>query len=117
MAQNDMPIKNASILMLGITFKENCPDIRNSKVVDVIRELQSFGTEIDIYDPHADEDEVKHEYGLPLISSLTKKYHAIVLAVGHDDFAQLDWEKIKHDKTVIYDVKGVLKKSNVTARL
>src|SRR6187549_323472 len=80
MAQNDLPINKARVLMLGITFKENCPDIRNSKVVDVIHELQSFGTHVDIYDPHADSDEVKHEYGLSLTKTLAKRYHAIVLA-------------------------------------
>src|SRR4030095_11102814 len=75
MAQNDLPINKARVLMLGITFKENCPDIRNSKVVDVIRELESFGTEVDIYDPQADAAEVKHEYGLDMVSKLGKKYH------------------------------------------
>jgi UDP-N-acetyl-D-glucosamine/UDP-N-acetyl-D-galactosamine dehydrogenase len=117
MAQNELPINKASVLVLGITFKENCPDIRNSKVVDVIRELQSFGTEVDVYDPQADLEEVKHEYGFPLITNLTKKYHAIVLAVGHTEFARLDWDKIKMEKTVVYDVKGILGKSSVTARL
>jgi UDP-N-acetyl-D-glucosamine/UDP-N-acetyl-D-galactosamine dehydrogenase len=117
MAQNELPINKASVLVLGITFKENCPDIRNSKVVDVIRELQSFGTEVDVYDPQADLEEVKHEYGFPLVTNLTKKYHAIVLAVGHTEFARLDWDKIKMEKTVIYDVKGILSKSSVTARL
>jgi UDP-N-acetyl-D-glucosamine/UDP-N-acetyl-D-galactosamine dehydrogenase len=117
MAQNDLPINKADVLVLGITFKENCPDIRNSKVVDVIRELQSFGTNVDIYDPQADPEEVNHEYGLSLISSLSKKYHAIVLTVGHSEFTRIDWAKIKTDNTVIYDVKGVLGKSGVTARL
>lgn len=117
MAQNELPINKANVLILGITFKENCPDIRNSKVVDVIRELQSFGTHVDIYDPHADGDEVKHEYGLSLTKTLTKKYHAIVLAVSHSEFFQLDWGKIKSDNAVIYDVKGILNKSQITARL
>ena len=103
--------------MLGITFKENCPDIRNSKVVDVIKELQSYGTNVEIYDPQADAAEVKHEYGLTLINKLDKKYNAIVLAVSHDEFKSIDWTKIKGDKTVVYDVKGQLDKSLVTARL
>ncbi len=79
MAQHDLPINKADILILGITFKENCPDIRNSRVVDVIRELQSFGTNIDIYDPEADAAEVKHEYNLTLIKFSYKKiscYHS-----------------------------------------
>ena len=117
MAKQDLPINKANVLVLGVTFKEDCPDIRNSKVVDVIRELRSFGTQVDIYDPHADAREVKHEYGLVMISSLSKKYDAIVLSVGHKEFLELNWEAIKHDKTVIYDVKGFLDKSVITARL
>ncbi len=117
MAQNELPINKANILVLGITFKENCPDIRNSKVVDVIRELQSFGTLVDVYDPLAAAEEVNHEYGLTLITSLTKKYHAIVAAVNHSEFNKLDWNIIRDSKTVVYDVKGVLDKSIITARL
>jgi UDP-N-acetyl-D-galactosamine dehydrogenase len=117
MAQHELPINKANVLILGITFKENCPDIRNSKVVDVIRELQSFGTSIDIYDPQADAAEVQHEYGLTLIGKPDKKYHAIVLAVSHQEFKVLDLDSISHPKVVIYDVKGFLDKSKVTARL
>ena len=117
MAQNELPIHKGKILMLGLTFKENCPDIRNSKVVDVVRELQSFGAMVDIYDPHADPKEVAHEYGLVLISELKQKYHAIVLAVGHSEFISLDWARIRDAKTVVYDVKGFLDKSLITARL
>lgn len=117
MAQNELPINKADILVLGVTFKENCPDIRNSRVIDLIRELQSFGTTIHLYDPEADPKEVKHEYNLTLIDFPRKKYHAIVLAVGHQIFKTLDWDAIKHDKTVIYDVKGILEKTKVTARL
>jgi UDP-N-acetyl-D-galactosamine dehydrogenase len=117
MAQNDLPIKNADVLVLGITFKENCPDIRNSRVVDVIRELQSFGTLVDVFDPMADAGEVEFEYNLKLIPKLEKKYHAIILAVGHLEFTHLDWSGIQAENTVIYDVKGILEKVNVTARL
>ncbi len=117
MAQNDLPINKADVLVLGITFKENCPDIRNSKVIDVIRELQSFGTNVDIFDPQADGEEVKHEYGLSLIPILSKKYHAIVLAVNHDEFSKLNWSAIRQEKTVVFDVKGSLDKSKITARL
>jgi UDP-N-acetyl-D-glucosamine/UDP-N-acetyl-D-galactosamine dehydrogenase len=117
MAQHELPIHKADILVLGITFKENCPDIRNSRVVDVIRELQSFGTKVDIYDPEADAKEVEHEYQLSLITELKKKYHAIVLAVGHHAFTNLDWSAMKYDKTVVYDVKGILEKNQITARL
>jgi UDP-N-acetyl-D-glucosamine/UDP-N-acetyl-D-galactosamine dehydrogenase len=117
MAKNDLPINKSKVLVLGITFKENCPDIRNSRVVDVIHELKSFGTEVDVYDPQADFEEVKHEYGLRTISSLSKTYDAIILSVGHHEFSKLDWASIKHEKTVVYDVKGFLDKSLVTARL
>lgn len=117
MAQHEQPIHQGNILVLGITFKENCPDIRNSKVVDVIRELQSYGTNVEVYDPQVDAAEVQHEYGLKLVPKLDKKYNAIILAVSHDEFKSIDWSKIKDDKTVVYDVKGFLDKSFVTARL
>lgn len=117
MSQHELPIHKANVLVLGITFKENCPDIRNSKVVDVIKELQSFGTLVDVFDPQADNQEVQHEYGLTLVSDLTKKYHAVVMAVSHDEFKTLDWNKFTLPNSVIYDVKGVMDKSKVTARL
>jgi len=117
MAKQDIAINKANVLVLGVTFKEDCPDIRNSRVVDVVSELKSFGTQVEIYDPHADAHEVLHEYGLKTISSPDKKYDAIVLAVGHKEFRDLNWQNIKHDRTVIYDVKGFLDQSMVTARL
>jgi UDP-N-acetyl-D-galactosamine dehydrogenase len=117
LAKSNHPINGSNILVLGVTFKENCPDIRNSRVVDVIEELKSFGANVDVYDPHADLEEVKHEYGFSLIPSLNKKYHAVVLAVSHTEFESLDWKIIRDENTVVYDVKGVLDKSFVTARL
>lgn len=117
MARHNLPINKAKVLVLGITFKENCPDIRNSKAIDVVRELQSFGTDVDIYDPHAVNEEVQHEYGLSLVDALDKKYHAVVLAVSHQEFASLNWEVIKDSTTVVYDIKGFLDRSLVTARL
>ncbi|MDZ4716516.1 MAG: nucleotide sugar dehydrogenase [Cytophagales bacterium] len=117
MSQRDMPIKGSAVLILGMTFKENCPDIRNSKVVDVVNELRTYGLVVDIFDPHADRDEVAHEYGLSLIEAPSKKYDAIVLTVGHEEFKELDWTKIRSDRTVVYDVKGFLDKSLITARL
>lgn len=117
MARNDLPINKAKVLVLGVTFKENCPDIRNSKVVDVIKELESFGTNVDIYDPHADPEEVKHEYGLSIIPSPKEKYDAVVLTVSHKEFTELNWDAIRHERTVVYDVKGFLDRSLVTARL
>jgi len=117
MAKNQLPIHGADVLVLGITFKENCPDIRNSKVIDVVRELQSFGTTVDIYDPQADTAEVKHEYGVPMVAKPNKKYHAVVLAVNHQEFQKLDWSTFTTDKSVVYDVKGALDKNKITARL
>ncbi|MEP2670023.1 MAG: nucleotide sugar dehydrogenase [Cyclobacteriaceae bacterium] len=117
MAKNDLPINKSRILVLGVTFKEDCPDIRNSKVADVVKELQTYGAIVDVYDPHADVKEVAHEYGLKLINNLKEQYHGIVLAVGHQEFKNLDWGSIRGDRTVVYDVKGFLDKSFVTARL
>ena len=117
MARNGLPINKGRILILGITFKENCPDIRNSKVIDVINELKSFGTEVDVFDPEADAAEVRHEYGFDLVKSLDKKYHAIVHTVSHSVFDKIDWKVISDEKTVIYDVKGKLSKDKVTSRL
>jgi UDP-N-acetyl-D-galactosamine dehydrogenase len=117
MAKQDVAINKANVLVLGITFKEDCPDIRNSRVVDVVRELKSYGTQVDIYDPHAHAPEVMHEYGLTTTPSLSKKYDAIVLAVSHKEFKALNWQSIRHEKTVVYDVKGFLDKSSITARL
>lgn len=117
MAKKDLPINKSDILVLGITFKENCPDIRNSRVIDVIRELKSYGASVDVYDPRASGQEVQHEYGLALCTSLSKKYHAIVLAVSHEEFSTIDWNTIRDHNTVIYDVKGFLDRSSITARL
>jgi UDP-N-acetyl-D-glucosamine/UDP-N-acetyl-D-galactosamine dehydrogenase len=117
MTQHNLPVNKAKILVLGITFKENCPDIRNSRAIDVIRELQSYSADVEVFDPHADENEVRHEYGLSLISKLSKKYSAIVLAVSHQEFKSLDWSTIRDSNTIVYDVKGFLDKSMVTARL
>lgn len=117
MTQNDLPVNKAKILVLGITFKENCPDIRNSKVIDVIRELKSYGTDVEVYDPQADAEEVKHEYGVTLTSALERKYAAIVLAVSHKEFKNIDWSIIKSNATIVYDVKGFLDPREISARL
>lgn len=110
-------IKTARVLVLGITFKENCPDIRNSKVIDVIRELQEFGTQVEVYDPWASPAEVRHEYGIDMSASVNGTYEAVVLAVAHREFKNFDLQAVKHEKTVVYDVKGFYDKSQVTARL
>lgn len=117
MAQHQLPIHGAEVLVLGITFKENCPDIRNSKVVDVINELKSYGTNVDVYDPQADAAEVKHEYGIALMVKPLKKYHALVLAVAHSEFLSIDLDSVRNEKAVLFDVKGVWNNKNVTGRL
>ncbi len=122
MIKKGLKIEGAKILVLGITFKENCPDIRNSRVIDVIQELKEFGAEVDVCDPWADEDDVKREYGLDLVGSgmncdmldLTQ-YGAVVLAVAHDNFKKLALEC--SDAQVIFDIKSILDKKMVDGRL
>ena len=111
-------IKGAKVLVLGITFKENCPDIRNSKVADVYNELKEFGLIVDAYDYQANSIEVKKEYGINLIDNIVDKYDGILLAVAHDKFALLDIESLKKDsKTVVFDLKGFLLRDQVNSRL
>ncbi|PIE87915.1 MAG: Vi polysaccharide biosynthesis protein VipA/TviB [Bacteroidetes bacterium] len=113
-------IKGSHVLIMGVTFKENCPDIRNTRVVDVVEELNDFGCHIDIYDPWADAQEVKEEYDITLLETLPtdmKKYSAIVMAVAHDQFKTLDFAALKSEEAVIYDIKGVLPKDFVDGRL
>lgn len=113
-------IKGAKALVLGITFKENCPDIRNSRVIDIINEFQSYGVDVDVYDPWASADEVKHEYDLNLLCAkeeLNGSYDAIVLAVSHNEFLKMDLKGLKSDIGVIFDVKSLLPREDVDARL
>ncbi|MEM9830565.1 MAG: nucleotide sugar dehydrogenase [Bacteroidota bacterium] len=117
LSQKGSAIRDAKVLVLGITFKENCPDIRNSRVIDIIRELQSFGINVEIYDPLADAGEVRHEYGLSLVENLQDAYDGIVIAVGHDAFRNIRWSKFRESGTVIYDVKSFLDKALVDNRL
>ena len=111
-------IMGSKILILGVTFKENCPDIRNSKVADVHHELKEFGLEVDSYDYEADPKEVKDEYGINLINEITEKYDGILLAVSHSKFLELDIESLKIDsKSIVYDLKGFLPRNQVDSRL
>jgi len=112
MINKDVRIKNAEILVLGFTFKENCPDIRNTKVVDIIKALKEYNTNITIYDPLAKVDEVEHEYRLTSLDVLPlKKFDAIILAVAHNEFKELNFEILKKETSVIYDVKNILSKN------
>jgi UDP-N-acetyl-D-galactosamine dehydrogenase len=110
MVQKDIKIKGSNILVLGITFKENCPDVRNTKAVDVIRNLKSYGSHVTIYDPWASPNEVKQEYGLNTIKEVPQdKFDAIILAVAHNKFIELNLRDMLLDNGVLYDVKGILK--------
>ena len=115
--QKGKKIGGAKTLMLGITFKENCPDIRNSRVVDIYRELSDFGMEVDVYDPWADKAEVKKEHGIDLVADLGAKYDAIVLTVAHQEFLNLPYASLKAENGIIFDIKSVLDRTLVDARL
>ena len=120
MIKKGATIKGSKALVLGITFKENCPDIRNSRVIDIIEELETYHVNVDVYDPWASKEEVKHEYNLDLItdfSKLSSDYDAIILAVSHNEFLKLDITKLKSQTGVIFDVKSLLPKDAVDARL
>ncbi|MCF6182115.1 nucleotide sugar dehydrogenase [Lutibacter sp.] len=126
LVKKDVQIKNAKILVLGITFKENCPDVRNTKVVDVIRNLEEYGTKVTVFDPWANRNEVLTEYGLTIINSISElshpepvegftevfsnsKFDGIVLTVAHQEFLKIELTSLLNDHGIIYDVKGVLK--------
>jgi UDP-N-acetyl-D-galactosamine dehydrogenase len=117
MIQKGKKIGGARTLMLGITFKENCPDIRNSRVVDIYKELKDFGMEVDVYDPWANAEEVQKEHGITLVKTLAEAYDAIVLTVAHGEFLELPFVKLKAKDGIIFDIKSVLDKSLVDARL
>lgn len=109
MIKKNITVNNAKILMLGITFKENCPDIRNTKIVDVIAALEDYGTSVTTYDPWAKSAEVKREYGIESTSEIPSgKFDAIILGVAHQEFLDIDLEKLKKKNAIIYDVKGIL---------
>ena len=109
MIKKGITVNGAQLLMLGITFKENCPDVRNTKIVDVVSALEEYGIIVTIYDPWANPEEVKHEYGLNMDKELTsEKYEAIVLGVAHNEFLKMNFENLKKDNAIIYDVKGIL---------
>ena len=118
MIENDIRIKGANLLILGITFKENCPDVRNTKAVDVVNSLESYGINISIYDPWANEKEVMDEYGISSTKKLpNSKFDGIVLTVAHKEFKYLDFSLLMNDKSIIYDVKNVLPKNLKARRL
>ena len=116
--RSEKQIKGSRILILGVTFKENCPDIRNTKIVEVYNHLLDFGLEVDLYDTEADAGEVEEEYGLKLIKNLESKYDGILLAVPHKDFASINLNSLKSDSSsVVYDLKGFFPRDQVNTRL
>lgn len=119
MIKKGIRIAKSRILVLGFTFKENCPDIRNTKVIDVINELQEFDVDVDIYDPHVHVDTVKREFDITIMNEEPdfKLYNGIVLAVAHDEFKQIDFSFVQKQQTVLFDVKGVLPRGLVDGRL
>ncbi|CAM3790029.1 nucleotide sugar dehydrogenase [Flavobacterium branchiophilum] len=111
-------VKNAKLLMLGFTFKENCPDVRNTKIIDVVRALEDFEIDITIHDPWANPDEVKHEYDLEMTKDLpNEKFDAIILGVSHKEFADIDYNSLKKDNAILFDVKGILPLNIIDGRL
>lgn len=119
MIQKNIKFEGAKALVLGITFKENCPDIRNSKVIDMIHDLQEFGLKVDVYDPWVNVDDVKSHFNLDLLSSLPESadYDSVILAVGHREFLHLDLNNLKKNPSVVFDIKGILDRKLVDARL
>jgi UDP-N-acetyl-D-glucosamine/UDP-N-acetyl-D-galactosamine dehydrogenase len=119
--QKNLPVKESKVLILGITFKENCADLRNSKVIDVVNELKQFGINVDIYDPWADANEVEHEYSITVTNSIEdikkQKYQAIIHAVGHNEFLGLPFRELLVHAGVLYDVKSTLPRKIVDGRL
>ena len=116
--RSEKQIKGSRILILGVTFKENCPDIRNTKIVDVYYNLLDFGLQVDLYDTEADASEVEKEYGLKMIKNLELKYDGILLAVSHKDFASINLNSLKSDsRSVVYDLKGFFPRDQVNSRL
>jgi len=115
-------VARARVLVLGFTFKENCPDLRNTRVIDLVHELHAFGTQVDLYDPHADRAEAQHEYGVSLLGALPEpgQYDALVVAVAHEEFKQLGIDglrRLANGRAVIYDIKGIFGKDDVDGRL
>jgi UDP-N-acetyl-D-galactosamine dehydrogenase len=117
MIQKGIAVKGAKALVLGITFKENCPDIRNTRVVDIIDELKQFGMQVDVYDPHANADEVEEEYNITLCNELANNYNALIVCVAHQEFKELQFNKLLAANAVVFDTKAIWNKEEVDARL
>ena len=117
MIRRSLPILKSNALILGITFKENCPDIRNTRVIDVIEELRTYNVNVDVFDPWADAEEVRSELNIDLVETIENKYHAVILTVAHKQFFHTDWSNWLLPRGVIYDVKGYLPGDIIDKRL
>ena len=117
MMKRSLPVLGSNVLMLGITFKENCPDIRNTRAIDVYEELKSYNVNVDVYDPWASSAEVNTEFGISLVQKPDKKYHAIILTVAHKEFLEENWRNAILEGGILYDVKGILDVESIDARL
>ena len=119
MIKREVPVKNAKVLMLGITFKENCPDIRNTKAIDIYHELIEYGIDVDVYDPWANPIEVRHVYQIDTLTTYPEKngYNVIMLVVAHKEFLKIDLQEHKKMGCIIYDVKNLLREEDIDARL
>ena len=119
MNKKGLLVKDAKILILGITFKENCPDIRNTKVVDIYTSLEEYTKNVTVYDPWANKENVKREYDIDIVSELPadEKFDAVILAVAHNQFKELDIKSLVVDNGVVYDVKGILDRTIIDGRL
>lgn len=121
MIKNDIQVKDANVLLLGVTFKENCPDVRNTKVIDIIKEMESYNTSVTVYDPWAKPAEVLEEYGVVSYNNFDDVYggrfNAIILAVGHEEFRSIKLSELKADKCIVYDIKAFLDREQVDYRL
>jgi UDP-N-acetyl-D-glucosamine/UDP-N-acetyl-D-galactosamine dehydrogenase len=118
MIKKEQKVNASKALILGVTFKEDCPDIRNSKVIDIYNELMQYGMKVDVYDPHADHHEVSEEYNITLIGEVGSEYDAVILAVSHKEFLNIDYKRIiKNSNSVIFDTKSFLDRNLVDARL
>ena len=115
--QNNRKIKNCNALILGVTFKENCSDLRNSRVFNLFKSLVKLEIKVDMFDPYAINEEVSKIYNLKLINEIKVKYDIVILAVAHDIFLKMDLVKFKKSKGIIYDVKSVLDRKIITTRL
>jgi UDP-N-acetyl-D-galactosamine dehydrogenase len=117
MMRKDLKVIDSKVLILGFTFKEDCPDVRNTRVIDIYDELKSFDVHVDVYDPWVNGQEVKRQYGIEIQTNIEHKYSAVVFAVAHNIFNKLAVRELLENNGVVYDVKGVLAKDKVDSRL